>query len=177
MFNVSSDSLQDKTTLVNFLAILKWVAAFVVSIWARVSTTVHLLCGLMAIDMFSGFISAALLHRVSARVHFAGLARKIMTLVLVYVGHVITVPLNLGFDLGEMIALAYVVNEVISIVENCVEIGVPIPPVLVQTLGKFRKVVPAAPIASVTTILRTEEVTVIPPAHHNNKDTEEQKLQ
>jgi toxin secretion/phage lysis holin len=152
----------------NTLSVLKWLVACVLSIWAGLSTTVHLLVVLMALDFFTGLTGAIVTQRLSAAVSFRGLAKKTMTLVLIYVGHSITKPLNVGFDLGEMIALAYVLNEVISITENCVEVGVPIPPILSQTLAKFRKVMPTGDGESVTTIQQTE-VVVIPPAKKHPK--------
>ena len=145
-------------------AILKWIVALVISIWASISVTIHLLCVLMAIDFFTGLTGAFITRKLSADVSFRGLARKVMILTLVYVGHMITKPLNVGFDLGEMIALAYVLSEVLSIIENCVDVGVPIPPILMQTLSKFRTIIPKSGEVSVTTVVQTETV-VIPPAN------------
>ncbi len=141
---------------------IKWGVAFVVSLWAHISTTVQLLVMLMALDFFTGLMAGAIQRKLSAEISFRGLAKKCMVMTLVYMGHMITKPLNVGFDLGEMIALAYVVNEVLSITENCVDVGVPIPPVLIQSLAKFRKLGGMA--GDITTTIITEETTVIPPA-------------
>lgn len=157
--------------MVNLLAVLKWLTAMVISIWAGISTTVHLLCVLMALDFFTGLTGAFIRRKLSADVSFQGLAKKVMVLVLVYVGHSITKPLNVGFDLGEMIALAYVLNEVLSIIENCADVGVPIPPVLIQSLSKFRKIMPVKDHDVITTITQTE-IVVIPPANRHTDKAE-----
>lgn len=149
----------------SLLSAIKWIAAAVISVWAKLSITIHVLVGLMALDFFTGLTGALVLKRLSADVSFRGLVKKVMILTLVYVGHMISVPLNVGFDLGEMVALAYILNEVLSIIENCVDVGVPIPPILVQTLGKFWKVQnEAARREGATTTLVHTETVVIPPA-------------
>ena len=135
--------------------------------WAHLSTTVQLLVMLMGLDFFTGLMAGAIQRKLSAEISFRGLAKKVMVLVLVYMGHVITKPLNVGFDLGEMIALAYVVNEVISITENCVDVGVPIPPVLIQSLSKFRKL--GGMPGDLTSTIITEETVIIPPAKRSEK--------
>lgn len=158
---------QSRYNVSSTLAVLKWIAAGILSIWASLSATVHLLCALMFLDFFTGLTGALVLRKLNADISFRGIAKKVMILTLVYVGHMITKPLNVGFDLGEMIALAFVVNEVLSIIENCVEVGVPIPPILVQTLSKVRSVMPEKG-DSITVITQTETV-VIPPVIHTEK--------
>ncbi len=148
--------------VINLLAVLKWAAASLTALWMSLSTTVHLLCVMMALDFCTGLAGAFILRRISGAASFRGLMKKVMTLVLVYVGHVITKPLNVGFDLGEMVALAYVVNEVISIVENCALVGVPIPPILVQSLSKIKNVIPVPPGSSITLESPTSVIPVPP---------------
>lgn len=121
-------------------AILKWCGSLIVALWASLSSTIHLLVVMMAIDFGTGLFCAVLEKKLDPHVSFAGLIKKSLIFVMIYVCHAISKPLALGFDLGEVAALAYLVNEIISITENCARAGVPIPAAVMDTLARVKKV-------------------------------------
>lgn len=128
-----------KTIVRKKMTILKWIVAGLLSFWVALSPTVQLLCILIIIDYATGILHAIVEKNLSSAISFRGLVKKCLMLILVYVCHLISKPLAIGFDFGEVVALAYVVNEVISIVENCARIGVPIPPIVIDVLAKVRE--------------------------------------
>ncbi len=147
----------------NLLAVCKWVAAAVAAFWAGLSPTIHILIVLMGIDYLTGLTGAFVTKSIDANTSFRGLVKKVMTLVLIYTCHIITKPLGINVDLGNMVALAYVVNEVISVVENCNAAGINVPPIILQYLANVKNLIPDVKGSSVTVITSTETV-VIPPA-------------
>lgn len=123
----------------NAAALWKWGVATVVALWGGLSATVHLLLIMMAFDFVTGIAVAIIERKVASSESFRGMVRKTLTLVMVAVCHFATKPMGLSFDLGEVVAVAYTVNEIISIVENCARAGVPIPPVVLESLSKFKR--------------------------------------
>ena len=158
------------TKTMNALAVVKWIAAGIASFWASLSVTIHVLVILMALDFVTGLTAAFVRKSINADISFKGLAKKLMMFVMIYAGHLISVPLRAGFDIGEILALAFLVNEAISITENCAAVGIPIPPFLMQTLAKARSLVASSPDTVVVTTIQTETVT-IPPAKKSVTET------
>lgn len=100
---------------------------------------------LMTLDYLSG-IAAALLGRspktssgaLSSKIGFIGLARKAMILSIVLLACVLDTIMGSTASTGAVI-LFYIVNESISILENAVLLGVPIPKKLTQMLDIAKK--------------------------------------
>lgn len=100
---------------------------------------------LMTLDYLSG-IAAALLGRspktpsgaLSSKIGFIGLARKAMILSIVLLACVLDSIMGGTASTGAVI-LFYIVNESISILENAVLLGVPIPKKLTQMLDIAKK--------------------------------------
>ena len=122
-----------------YMITLKWVAAFVIAIWISLGATVQLLIIMMALDYITGIAHSIVERKLDSSIGFRGLIKKFMMFLIIYVCHKISEPFGIHFDLGEVVGLAYVFNEVLSILENCHRIGVPIPDVVTGTMAKIRK--------------------------------------
>lgn len=91
----------------------------------------------MLIDYVSGLIVAGVFHKstktpsgaLSSKSCWQGLAKKCMTLVFVIVGNRLDMMLGSTY-IRDAICIAFVVNELISIIENGKLMGVPIPAIL-----------------------------------------------
>lgn len=122
----------------------KWILAVVLSMWSSIGLAVDLLILLMGLDFLTGICCAARKGKLSSHVSWRGLMKKSAVLIVVLVSHLIQRAIELGngvhfiVSLGQAVALAYCWNEVISILENCVCMGAPLPD-LVQ------KIMAAAP--------------------------------
>ena len=127
--------LTDSTALIA----AKWLLAFVLAFWLSIPLTVQILVACMGLDFATGVLVGFIRHELASHRSFVGIAKKMLILILVAVAHLISEALKLPFDLGVGVAAAYVVNEVISITENCANAGVPIPPALLDVLLKAKR--------------------------------------
>lgn len=91
----------------------------------------------MLIDYISGLVVAGVFHKstktasgtLSSKTCWQGLAKKCMTLVFVIVGNRLDIMLGSTY-VRDAICIAFVVNELISIIENAKLMGIKIPAVL-----------------------------------------------
>lgn len=89
---------------------------------------IHALLTVVIIDYVSGVLAAGVNHELSSSVGFRGIAKKIMMFTIVGLAHVIDFEL-LGHTavLRDAVIFFYIANEGLSILENAVNIGIPIP--------------------------------------------------
>lgn len=93
---------------------------------------------MMAIDYVTGWIKAIYMQELSSAAGFKGIAKKIMILCLVSICHIIDVHVIGDKSVIMSAALMfYIGNEGISILENAVLIGIPVPMVLRKTLKQL----------------------------------------
>lgn len=92
---------------------------------------------MMALDVCVGTCAAIITKSVSSTISQNGMFRKAIMLLLVGVGAVFD-PYAGGIPLSKMIAMAFIVTEGISIIENATRAGVPVPDALVSVLEKLK---------------------------------------
>ena len=90
------------------------------------------------IDYLSGVAAAYMRHELSSEEGFKGIAKKILIFTLVGVAHMIDKNLLSNSEaLKTAVCLFYVGNEGISILENAVHLGLPVPESLKTKLAKL----------------------------------------
>ena len=90
------------------------------------------------IDYLSGVSAAYVRHELSSKEGFNGILRKIFIFALVGIAHVIDKNLLGNTEaLKTAVCLFYVGNEGISILENAVHLGLPVPEALKDKLEKL----------------------------------------
>lgn len=92
----------------------------------------------MGFDIVTGLIASWNEGKLSSSVGRRGISIKALILILIATASLTSRALKLDVDLGSGVAIAYIVNEIISIVENCSRAGVPIPDAMVQALLKVK---------------------------------------
>ena len=101
---------------------------------------------LMVIDLIVGFTVSAVWHKssktksgkVSSKVMFKGIVKKILTLVLVVVAY--QIDILLGYDVIRHIAIiAFIVQEIISIIENITITGIKAPEIITKALDVLER--------------------------------------
>lgn len=117
---------------------IKWAVAGIVSFWVSLPASFPILLLFMAMDFITGILAAFIRRTLHSGESFRGLAKKTLILLLVVSAHIAGIAAGIGVDIGAIVAIAYIVNEVISITENCHRAGIPIPGVLVEALVKAR---------------------------------------
>lgn len=106
--------------------------------WTSAMTTLLVLMGL---DYISGIIVAGVFHEspktadgsLESRAGWKGLCRKGMTLLIVYIAARIDVLLNTTY-FRDGTAIAFILNEILSIVENAGLMGVPMPEIILKAI-------------------------------------------
>lgn len=125
-----------------FTAINGWLGALAIPFYFLLLTNL--------LDYSTGIVAAVCRgERVSSARGFQGIAKKVCMWLLVLVGYIIdymiiamgqTLHINIGFECLFALAVIFwlLANELISILENIHDIGVPMPPFL-MTIVKFIK--------------------------------------
>ncbi len=103
------------------------------------SVALTVLCICMAIDYITGLVVAGVFHAspksegggLDSNAGWKGLFRKVATLVIILVAHFVDLLLGTEY-IRDAVVVAFTVNEILSILENCALMGVPIPKVLLR---------------------------------------------
>ena len=95
----------------------------------------------MVIDYITGLIVAGIFHKskktasggLNSKIGFLGLAKKVIVFLLIIVAQLLDLILGIDFVRNGVI-IAFITNEVISIIENAGLMGVPMPKVIHKAL-------------------------------------------
>lgn len=103
------------------------------------------LCIFMAIDYVSGIIIALMKKSdktqtggLSSAIGFKGIAKKVMILLFVLVGARLDLLMSTHY-LRDGVCIAFIANELISIVENAGIIGLPVPKLITDVIDILKK--------------------------------------
>lgn len=110
--------------------------------WSAAMTTLVIF---MAIDFASGLAVAGLFKRsektdsgaLSSKAGFRGIAKKCMILLFVLIGARIDVTLGLSY-VKNAVCIAFLANELISIIENAGLMGVPVPKQIINAIDMLK---------------------------------------
>lgn len=97
------------------------------------------LIAFVVLDYITGVLGAIIKQELSSRTGAKGICRKILIFVVVSVGHIIDTQISEGSVLRTAILFFYISNEGISILENIIAIGVPVPRKLQDILAQLQK--------------------------------------
>ena len=121
--------------------IIKWLSAgltaLITYLFGGVDLAMGVLLTLITIDYVTGVIAAIIAKELSSEVGFKGIAKKVGTLIVVALAHLVGTYLN--FDVRSWVLGYYIANEGISIIENTGRMGVPYPDRLMQILKQLKK--------------------------------------
>mgnify|MGYP001099016487 FL=1 len=97
------------------------------------------LVAFMVLDYISGILAAISVRKLSSNVGFKGIAKKLLILVFVSVGHITDTYVLGGVPVAmTAVILFYIANEGISIVENASELGLPVPQKIKNVLEQIK---------------------------------------
>ena len=127
-----------KTAICSAIGIVGGAIATALGGW-DFSVKALLMC--MAIDYFSGWAVAAVFHKspktatgaYASNIGLMGLVRKAMMFAFVCIGNLMDGMLGVNY-LRNAIVIGFVVNEILSIVENAGLMGLPLPKAVVKAL-------------------------------------------
>lgn len=103
-------------------------------------TALTVLISLMVLDYATGLIKAYINKVVSSDVGLKGIARKSLILVVLIVAVMLDRLMNTGTWLFRtLVCYFYIANEGISLLENCAQMGLPIPDKLKDALVQLKE--------------------------------------
>lgn len=103
------------------------VGAIVGYIFGEWSVLLQILLAFVIIDYVSGLLASGVEGKLSSKVGFRGIVKKIMIFVLVAVGHLVDKAIGDGSMIQNAIIFFYLGNELLSILENAGRTGLPVP--------------------------------------------------
>lgn len=100
----------------------------------------------MGLDYISGLVVAGVFHKSSktdtgsleSKAGWKGLCRKCMTLVFVLVSYRLDLIIGTNY-IRDAVIIAFIANELISLVENAGLMGVPLPAIIVKAIDILQK--------------------------------------
>lgn len=122
------------------------VGSFIASLFGGWDTALTTLLLFMGIDYLTGLIVAGVFHRspktetgaLESRTGLKGLIRKFTMLLFVLVGYRLDVAVGTTY-IRDAVCIAFMANELLSIVENAGLMGVPIPAVITNAIDILSK--------------------------------------
>lgn len=109
-------------------------------LWGEADGLLYALLTFMAFDYITGVLVAVSRKVLSSEVGFKGIAKKVMILLLIAVGHILDVHVLGGGAVCRSAVIGfYIANEGISILENAGNLGIPLPKKLVAVLQQLKK--------------------------------------
>ena len=132
-----------KTSICTWIGI---VGGFVASLFGGWTAGLTTLVIFMAIDYASGLIVAGVFHNspktetgaLESRTGFKGLIRKAMILLFVLIGYRLDLVVGSTY-IKDAVCIAFIANELISIVENAGLMGLPIPGVITEAIDMLQR--------------------------------------
>lgn len=99
----------------------------------------YALIAFMILDYITGILVAIAQKELSSEIGFKGIAKKVLILALVAVGHLLDAHvLGGGAFCRSAVIGFYIANEGISILENAGELGLPLPKKLIAVLKQLK---------------------------------------
>ncbi|MGX1461723.1 toxin secretion/phage lysis holin [Bacillus thuringiensis] len=93
-------------------------------------TAFQILLTLVMIDYITGMIAAGYNGELKSKVGFKGIAKKLMLFLLVGVAVQLDTIMGINSTIREATIFFFIGNELLSILENCGRLGIPLPDVL-----------------------------------------------
>lgn len=106
----------------------------------------------MIIDYVTGMAQAYVSHTLNSRIGVVGIIKKISYITAVAVGIVadylissaltqVGIDIKINYCIGMIVTIWFIINELISVLENLAEIGIPLPNFLVAIVKRLKVVV------------------------------------
>ena len=124
-------------------ALVAAIAGICCQIWGVWDQLMTALLILVTLDVVTGFLRAFVQQELSSEESFRGMAKKVLIFVMIAVAVQIDTLTGLPGSTRQLIVVFYCASEGLSILENSVAAGMPVPEFLRQALkqlneGKFK---------------------------------------
>lgn len=124
-----------------FIIIVGTVGSFIASLFGGWTESLTTLLIFMLIDYVTGLLVAGVFHNsqktetgaLESRAGFKGLCRKGAILLFVLIGYRLDLAVGTSY-IRDAVCIAFIANELISIVENAGLMGIPIPAIITKAI-------------------------------------------
>ena len=113
------------------------LCAYLFYIFGNIDTNLKYLIIVIIFDFVSGLGRAYIKKEVNSSVGLKGVFKKTCYFIIVSISVIVGNILEMGLLLRNIVIYSLIFNEIISIIENCGEIGVKIPNILLKSLRTF----------------------------------------
>src|SRR5690606_22688023 len=97
-----------------------------------------ILAFLVAADYASGVALAAKEKRLDSEVGYWGIVKKFLLFAIIGVAHQVDLSTGSGGTLRALAVGFYIINEALSFFENCIGLGLPMPPGFIDAIRRVR---------------------------------------
>ena len=122
----------DKSLMVK--TVLSFIGGCFGWFWGGWDIALKVLIAFVLIDFVSGVMSAWFRGEVSSKIAFRAIPKKIMIFLIVGIGSILDNLLNANDSLRVATIFLYIGMEGISILENAIEVGLPVPDAIMKAL-------------------------------------------
>lgn len=126
--------------------VIGMVGSFIASMLGGWDAGLQTLVVFMVIDFVSGMVVAGVFKKspktktgaLDSNTGFKGVCKKCMILVFVLIGYCLDMSLGVDY-IRNLVIIAFIANELISITENAGLMGLPIPPVITNAIDILKQ--------------------------------------
>lgn len=105
-----------------------------------VDGSLYTLCAFVVVDYITGLLKAIACHKLASHIGAEGITKKVMIFLLIGVAHLLDVEIiGNGNVLRDAVIFFYLSNEGISIIENTIQLGLPVPQKLKDILNQINE--------------------------------------
>ena len=119
----------------NFVSIIMSTLIF---LFGDFDFLIKAIIALFFIDYVTGICKAIVTKKINSNTGGKGIVKKVMYLCIISVSFLLDVLLDVNGSLRTIVIYFFIFNEIISIMENCTEIGIKVPNILYKIINNFK---------------------------------------
>ena len=129
-----------------FELIISSLGTFIINIIGKPTDELMILLLLMVIDLITGTLVSAVWHKssktksgkLSSRVMFKGIVKKILTLVIVVIAYQLDILLGINI-IRYIVIITLIIEEILSIIETITLTGLKVPAIITKALDVLER--------------------------------------
>ena len=122
--------------------IVKYVAAIggslVTYLFGGWPALIQILVAFVVIDYVTGVLAAAIGGKLNSNIGLKGIAKKIFIFIIVACGHLVDNAMGTQDIVRDAAIYFYIANELLSILENAGNVGLPVPDILKNSIDTLK---------------------------------------
>lgn len=113
------------------------ISSCFVFLFENIDINLKYLIIVVILDFISGIFKAFVKKKINSSIGVKGVLKKFSYFIVVAISKIIGNILNIGNLLLKIVIYSLVFNEIVSILENCTEMGIKLPKLLISSLEIF----------------------------------------